>query len=184
MCFVRHVAVLLMDISVSRCQLSIKSFDHISIVGICLATLLYPLFRFFVSLTIVSRFYLLVNWTWNQSRNSYSRHRRALCWAQRYDLSTSLNQTSVVGICLDLRFQFISIPFPCCLSISTRLVVYLLFRSSSFYVPFLHFDLLYSFSILSRSIVYPQNASPSTFRFKEGRSVTTLGFTSGLVRVA
>ena len=107
----RHVAVFWRDISVSRCQLSIKSFNHISIVGICLATLLYPLFHFSVSLTIVSRFYLLVNWTWNQSRNCYSRHGRALCWAQRHDLSTSLNQTSVVGIRLDLWFQLFSILF-------------------------------------------------------------------------
>ena len=110
----RHVVVSLLmviSVSVSRCQLSIKSFNHISIVGICLATLLYPLFHFSVSLTIVSRFYLLVNWTWNQSRNCYSRHGRALCWAQRHDLSTSLNQTSVVGIRLDLWFQLFSILF-------------------------------------------------------------------------
>ena len=39
--------------TISRCQLSIKSFNHLSIVGICLPTLFYCLSRW---LTVVPRF--------------------------------------------------------------------------------------------------------------------------------
>jgi len=51
-CFVlfRQVVVsslMVISVSVSRCQLSIKSFNRLSIVGICLATLFYCLSRYF-----------------------------------------------------------------------------------------------------------------------------------------
>ena len=55
----RHVVVsslMVISVSVSRCQLGVKSFNHLSIVGICLATLIYRLPRCFVSLPIISRF--------------------------------------------------------------------------------------------------------------------------------
>ena len=55
LCHVVVSSLLVIPVNVSRCQLSLKLFNHLSIVGICLATLFYRLSRF-VLLTIVSRF--------------------------------------------------------------------------------------------------------------------------------
>jgi len=55
LCHVVVSSLLVIPVNVSRCQLSLKLFNHLSIVGICLATLFYRLPRF-VLLTIVSRF--------------------------------------------------------------------------------------------------------------------------------
>ena len=77
-CFVlfRHVvsSLMVISVSVSRCQLRVKWFNHLSIVGICLTTLFCPLSRCFVALAIVSRFNSrhLVIWSWNQFRDCLS----------------------------------------------------------------------------------------------------------------
>ena len=114
------LSLMCISISVSSCQFSIKSFNHLSIVGICLDTLFYYLSRLsYLGLESVSRFIMIYV-------------RRSIM--SRLSISFSL--------LFYLRSQFIPISFSCHFLISVRsryfdyLVLFFVSKFSSLVLSF------------------------------------------------